>query len=73
MERLEISSRKLELPWEHEKMGTIKYRNGMELTEAEVIKKRWQGYTGELCKIDFHDPNNHNVWITHLEPDILEC
>ena len=54
-------------------MGTIKYRNGMELTEAEVIKKRWQGYTGELCKIDFHDPNNHNVWITHLEPDILEC
>ena len=45
----------------------------MELTEAEVIKKRWQGYTGELCKIDFHDPNNHNVWITHLEPDILEC
>ena len=57
----------------HAKMGSIKDRNGMDLTEAEVIKKRWQGYTGELCKIDFHDPNNHNVWITHLEPDILEC
>ena len=52
---------------------SIRDRNGMDLTEAEVIKKRWQGYTGELCKIDFHDPNNHNVWITHLEPDILEC
>ena len=56
----------------HEKMGTIKYRNCMGLTEAEDIKKRWQEYT-ELYEIDLHDPDNHNGVITHLEPDILEC
>ena len=55
----------------HAKMGTIKHRNGMELTEAEDIKKRWQQYT-ELCKKDPHDPDNHDGMITHLEPDILE-
>ena len=54
------------------KMGTIKDRNGMGLTEAEDIKKRWQEYT-ELYKKDLHDPDNHNGVITHLEPDILEC
>ena len=53
-------------------MGTIKDRNGMDLTEAEDIKKRWQEYT-ELFKKDLHDPLNHNGLITHLEPDILEC
>ena len=53
-------------------MGSIKDRNGMDLTEAEDIQKRWQEYTGELCKIDLHDPDNHNGVITHLEPDILE-
>ena len=59
----------------HAKMGmfSIKDRNGMDLTEAEDIKKRWQEYTEELCKKDLHDPDNHNVVITHLEPDILEC
>ena len=56
----------------HEKMGTIKDRNGMDLTEAEDIKKRWQEYT-ELYKKHLHDPDNHNGVITHLEPDILEC
>ena len=56
----------------HAKMGTIKDRNGMDLTEAEGIKKRWQEYTEELYKKDLHDPDNHNVVITHLEPDILE-
>ena len=56
----------------HAKMGTIKDRNGMELTEAEDIKKRWQEYT-ELYKKDLHDPNNYDSVITHLEPDILEC
>ena len=56
----------------HAKMGSIKDRNGMDLTEAEVIKKRWQEYT-ELYKKDLHDPDNHNGVITHLEPDILEC
>ena len=56
----------------HAKMGTIKDRNGMDLTEAEDIKKRWQGYT-ELYKKDLHDPDNHDGGITHLEPDILEC
>ena len=56
----------------HVKMGTIKYRNGMVLTEAEDIRKRWQEYTEELYKEDFHDPDNHNGVITHLEPDILE-
>ena len=54
------------------KMGTIKDRNCMDLTEAEDIKKRWQEYTGELYKKDLHDPDNHNGVITHLEPDILE-
>ena len=57
----------------HAKMGTIKDRNGMDLTEAEDIKKRWQQYTKELYKKDLHDPHNHNGVITHLEPDILEC
>ena len=56
----------------HAKMGTIKDRNGMDLTEAEDIKKRWQEYTEELHKKDLHDPNNHNGMITHLQPDILE-
>ena len=57
----------------HVKMGTIKNRNGMDLTEAEDIKKRWQEYTEELYKKDLHDPDNQNGMITHLEPDILEC
>ena len=57
----------------HAKMGTIKDRNGMDLTEAEDIKKRWQEYTEEPHKKDLHDPYNHNGVITHLEPDILEC
>ena len=57
----------------HEKMGTIKDRNGMDLTEAEDIKKRWQEYTEELYKKVLHDPDNHDGVITHLEPDILEC
>ena len=57
----------------HAKMGSIKDRNGMDLTEAEDIKKRWQEYTEELYKNDFHDPDNHDGVITHLEPDILEC
>ena len=56
----------------HAKMGTIKDRNGMDLTEAEDIKKRWQEHTEELYKKDL-DPDNHNGVITHLEPDILEC
>ena len=56
----------------HAKMGTIKDRDCMELTEAEDIK-RWQEYTEELYKKDLHDPDNHNGVITHLEPDILEC
>ena len=55
------------------KMSTIKDRNGVGLTEAEDIKKRWQVYTEELCKRDLHDPDNHDGVITHLEPDILEC
>ena len=57
----------------HAKMGTIKNKNGMDLTEAEDIKKRWQKYTEELYKKDFQDPDNQNGVITHLEPDILEC
>ena len=57
----------------HAKMGSIKDRNGMDLTEAEAIKKRWQEYTEELYKKDLHDPDNHNGVITRLEPDILEC
>ena len=54
-------------------MGSIKDRNGMDLTEAEDIMKRWQEYTEELYKKDLHDPDNHDGVITHLEPDILEC
>ena len=57
----------------HVKMGSIKDRNGMDLTEAVDIKKRWQEYTEELYKKDLHDPDNHDGVITHLEPDILEC
>ena len=57
----------------HAKMGTIKEGNGMDLTEAEDIKKRWQKYTEELYRKDFHDPDNHDDVISHLEPDILEC
>ena len=57
----------------HTKMGTIKDRNGMDLTEAEDIKKRWQEYTEELYKKDLHDLDNHDGVITHLEPDVLEC
>ena len=56
----------------HAKMGTIKDRNGMDLTEAEDIKKRWQEYA-ELYKKDLHDQDNHDGVITHLEPDIQEC
>ena len=56
----------------HAKMGSLKDRDGMVLTEAEDIKKRWQEYT-ELYKKDLHDPDNHDSVITHLEPDILEC
>ena len=56
----------------HAKMGSIRDRNGMDLTEAEDIKKRWQEYTEELYKKELHDPDNHNGVITHLEPDILE-
>ena len=55
------------------KMGTIKDRNSMDLTEAKDIKKRWQEYTEELYKKDLHDPDNHDGVITHIEPDILEC
>ena len=54
-------------------MGTIKDRNGMDLTEAEDFKKRWQEYTEELYKKDLHDSGNHSGVITHLDPDILEC
>ena len=74
-ERLEISSRKLEdtKGTLHAKMSTIKDRNGMDLTEAEGIKKRWQGYTEELYRKQLDDPDNHDGVITHLEPDILEC
>ena len=54
-------------------LGTIKDRNGIHLTEAEDIKKRWQEYTEELYKKDINDPDNHDGVITHLEPDILEC
>ena len=57
----------------HAKMDPIKERNGMELTEAEDIKKRWQEYTEDLYKKDLHNPNNHDGVITHLESDILEC
>ena len=57
----------------HAKMGTIKDRNGMDLTEAEDIKQKWQEYTEELYRKDLHEPDNHDGVITHLEPDILEC
>ena len=57
----------------HAKMGTIKDRNGMNLTESKDIKKRWQEYTEELHKKDLHAPDNHDGVITHLEPDILDC
>ena len=57
----------------HAKMGTIKDRNSMDLTEEEGIKKRWQDYTEELYKNVLHDPDNHDGVITHLEPDILQC
>ena len=72
-ERLEISSRKLETPREifHAKMGSIKDRNGVDLTEAEGVKKRWQEYTEELYKKNLHNPDNQDGVITHLEPDIL--
>ena len=76
--RLEISSRKLKRYLQkkfafHAKMDTIKETNGMDLIEAENIKKRWKEYTEELYKKDIHDPDNHDAVITHLEPDILEC
>ena len=57
----------------HAKMGSIKDRNDMDLTEADDIKKRWQQYTEELYKKDLHDQDNHEAMITHVEPDILEC
>ena len=57
----------------HAKMCTVMDRNGMDLTEAEDIKKRWQEYTEKLYKKDLHDPDNHSGVITHLEPDIIEC
>ena len=57
----------------HAKIGSIKDRNCMDVTEAEDIKKRWQEYTEELYRKDLHDPENHNDVITNLEPDILEC
>ena len=57
----------------HAKMGTIKDRNSIDLTEADDIKKRWQEYTEELYRKDLHDPDNHDGAITNLEPDILEC
>ena len=73
-ERIENSSRKLEIPREiSTKISTIKDRNGKDLTEAEDIMKGWQEYTEELYKKDLHDQDNHDGVITHLEPDILEC
>ena len=57
----------------HAKKGTVKDRNGTDLTGAEDTKKRWQGYTEELYRKDLHDPDNHDGVITYLEPDILEC
>ena len=67
-----MGSQELDMTF-HAKMGTKKDRNGMALTEAEDIKKRWQEYTKELYKKDLHDPDNHDGVITHLEPNILEC
>ena len=71
----ELSSRKLEIARKtfHAMMTKIKDRNGMDLTEAEYIKKMWQEYTDKLYKKDLHDPDNHDGMITHLEIDILEC
>ena len=57
----------------HAKMGSIKDRNGKDLTEAKDMKKRWQEYTEELYKKDLHNPDNHDAVITHLEPDVLDC
>ena len=57
----------------HSKLGTVKDRNGMDLTEADDTKKRWKEYTGKLYKEDPHDPDDHDGVITHLDPDILEC
>ena len=72
-ERLEISSRKLDTKGTfHAKMGSIKDRNGMVLTEAEDIKKRWKEYKENCTKRDLYDPDNHDGVITHLEPDIVE-
>ena len=73
-ERLEIASKKPRDTKQtfQAKMSAVKDRNGMDLTEAEDIKKRWQEYTEELYKRDLHDPDNHDGVITHLEPDILE-
>ena len=72
--RLEISSRKLDTKGTfHAKLGSTKDRNGMDLTEAEDSKKRWQEYTEELYKKDLLDPDDHDGVITHLEPDILAC
>ena len=73
--RLEISSKKIRDTKQtfHAKMGSIKDRNGMGLTEAEDIQERWQVYTEELYKKDLHEPDNHDGVITDLEPDILEC
>ena len=72
-ERLEISSRKLDTKGTfHAKMGTIKDKNGMDLTESKDIKKRWQEYIEELYKKDFNDPDNHGGVISHPELDILE-
>ena len=69
MGRLEITSRKLEIPREYfmQRMGSVKDRHGMDLAEAEVIKKRWQEYTEKLYKKDLHDQDNHDCVITHLE------
>ena len=79
-ERLEISSRKLEIPRKirdtkknHAKMGTIKDKNCIDLTEAEDIKKGWPEYTEELSQKDLHDPDDHDDVNTHLQTDILEC
>ena len=57
----------------HAKMGSIKDRNGMDLTEAEDIKKKWQEYTEKLYRKDLNDPDNHDGMVTHLDPDFLEC
>ena len=73
-ERLQISKKIRDTKGTfHAKMGTTKDRNGMDLTEAEDTKKRWQEYTGELYKKELYDQDNHNGVITHLESDILEC